>query len=163
MRTKGIEYKAGYKYQLLSADYLVMLPTAPGEEIFHYNRNTETIFYTEGAKAGDPSHVKIGSFLRLWPNGRVVIMGGYAWDGPSGPAFDTENFMVPSMVHDALYQLMRNQALPLDPYREIADEMMFKMCKDRGMCGVRAWWCKRGVRKFGKKAASKKRTIYTAP
>lgn len=163
MRTKGIEYKAGYKYQLLNGEYSVMLPVEPGDEIFHYNRNTETIFYTEGVKEGDRSHVEIGPFLRLWPNGRVVIRRGYAWDGPSGPAFDTKNFMVPSMVHDAIYQLMRNMVLPLDPYREIADEMMFKMCKDRGMCGVRAWWCKRGVRKFGKNAASKKRTIYTAP
>ncbi len=163
MRTKGIEYKAGYKYQLLNEEYSVMLPVAPGGEIFDYNRNTKTFFYTSGVKKGDRSHVTIGPFLRLWPNGRVVIRRGYAWDGPSGPAFDTKNFMVPSMVHDAIYQLMRNKAIPLDPFREIADEMMFKMCKDRGMCGVRAWWCKRGVRKFGKAAASKKRTIYKAP
>jgi hypothetical protein len=32
---------------------------------------------------------------------------GYAWNGPSGPTLDTRNFMRGSLVHDALYQLMR--------------------------------------------------------
>jgi len=163
MLSKPISYKKGFKYQLESDGYFLMLPEEPGDSIFNYNRNLEIRYFTEGTFKNDPRCVSCGPFLSLWPNGRVCIYQGYAWDGPSGPAFDTEDFMVPSMVHDAIYQLMRNGALPLDPYREIADEMMYQMCKERGMCGARAWWCKRGVRRFGKTAASVKRTIYTAP
>jgi len=158
MKTRGIRYKAGYKYQFIDEEYPLMLPHPPGDEIFHYNRNRVITL-----KDGQPDFITCGPFLRLWPNGKMRIMEGYAWDGPSGPAFDTPNFMAPSMVHDALYQLMRNKVLPLDPYREIADNLMFKMCRDRGMCAPRAWWCRRGVQKFGKSAATKKKTIYRAP
>jgi len=158
MKTRGIHYKSGYKYQYTDAEYPVMLPIAPGDEIFYYNRNTKVF-----PKDDQPEYIMVGPFLKLWPTGKMRILEGYAWDGPSGPAFDTPNFMVPSMVHDALYQLMRNKVLALDPYREIADEMMFQMCKDRGMCAPRAWWCKRGVRRFGEKSASIKRPIYRAP
>lgn len=158
MHTRGIRYKAGYKYQLIDDTYPVMLPVAPGDEIFLYNRNTKVVEINN-----QNDHVTVGPFISLWPSGKVRIHAGYAWDGPSGPAFDTPNFMVPSMVHDALYQLMRNKVLALDPYREIADEMMYEMCKARGMCKARAWWCKKGVRKFGKAAASIKRTIHRAP
>lgn len=158
MKTKGIEYKAGYKYQLSISEYPLMLPIAPGDEIFHYNRNTEIISVDD-----DMDHVKCGPFLALWPSGKMRIYEGYAWDGPSGPAFDTPNFMTPSMVHDALYQLMRNRVIPRDPFRAMADEIMYQMCKRRGMCGARAWWCKRGVVRFGAKAATKKRPILRAP
>ncbi|HUS89668.1 MAG TPA: hypothetical protein VMW91_10000, partial [Desulfosporosinus sp.] len=37
----------------------------------------------------------------------IVIHKGYAWDGPSGPTFDTPNFMLGSLVHDVFYQAMR--------------------------------------------------------
>ncbi len=38
---------------------------------------------------------------------RLTTKKGYAWDGPSGPTIDSKNFMRGSLVHDALYQLMR--------------------------------------------------------
>ncbi len=157
MRTRGIRYKAGYKYQLLDKEYPVQLPMPPGDVIFDYNRNVDVILN------GGPEYIKCGPFIALWPTGRMRILEGYAWDGPSGPAFDTIDFMTPSMVHDALYQLMRNSVLPRDPYREIADEMMYQMCRERGMCAPRAWWCKRGVVRFGEKAATNKKLIYRAP
>jgi len=158
VKTTGIRYKAGYKYQLESLYYPVMLPVPPGDEILFFNRNTKVI-----ERKGQADHVMVGPFISIWPSGKIRVYRGYAWDGPSGPAFDTDNFMVPSMVHDAIYQLMRNKVLPLVPYREIADEIMYDMCIERGMWPPRAWWCKRGVRKFGKDAASIKRRIYTAP
>jgi len=163
MNPRGIQYKAGYKYQLVDKEFPIQLPLPPGESIFEYNSNVEIIKVLMGPRKGDKSHIKCGPFLALWPKGKMRIYEGYAWDGPSGPAFDTLNFIVPSKVHDALYQLMRNKVLPLDPYREIADEMMYQMCRDRGMCAPRAWWCKRGVRRFGRKAATVKKVIYEAP
>lgn len=157
MKPRGIRYKTGYKYQYVDKEFPLQLPKRPGDSIFHYNRNVEIIL------DGGADHIKCGPFLALWPSGKMRIYEGYAWDGPSGPAFDTPDFMTPSMVHDAMYQLMRNQVLSLFPFRQIADEMMYQMCRERGMCAPRAWWCKRGVRRFGKGAASKKKTIYRAP
>ncbi len=50
-------------------------------------------------------------YLRLGTDGVFAISKGYAWDGPSGPTFDTLNFMRGSLVHDALYQLIRLKSL----------------------------------------------------
>ena len=37
--------------------------------------------------------VKIKSFITLSSSGLLTISKGYAWDGPSGPTIDTNNFM----------------------------------------------------------------------
>ena len=41
-------------------------------------------------------------YISLDVSGNLRIHQGYAWDGASGPAFDTKNFMQGSLVHDAL-------------------------------------------------------------
>jgi hypothetical protein len=51
-------------------------------------------------------------FLSLSKQGVLTIKKGYAWDGASGPALDTKNIMKASLVHDAVYQLMREEVLP---------------------------------------------------
>ena len=79
--TKSMKYRKGYKYQLAD-DYTIQIDTKPPEEI-------ET------------------QFISLSIDGLLTIKDGYAWDGPSGPTIDTPNFMTPSLVHDAIYQLMR--------------------------------------------------------
>lgn len=58
--------------------------------------------------------------------GRLVIRAGYAWDGPSGPTLDTASAMLPSLVHDALYQLIREGVLDVR-HRKDADEMLARM------------------------------------
>ena len=57
-------------------------------------------------------------WVSIQPDGRLVIQKGYAWDGPSGPTIDTENFMRGSLVHDALYQLFREGKLDPEKQRE---------------------------------------------
>lgn len=85
------------------------------------------------------------SWISLDTDGTLTIQFGYAWDGPSGPAFDTPDFMRASLVHDALYQLLREGRL--DPsMREAADNEMHRICLEDGMWRLRAWWCLRGVR-----------------
>ncbi len=37
---------------------------------------------------------------------RLLCEKGYAWDGPSGPTFDTPDSMLGSLAHDALWQLI---------------------------------------------------------
>ena len=59
-------------------------------------------------------------FLKLGEDGILTIKERYAWDGPSGPTIDTLNFMRGSLVHDAIYQLIRMKELPYG-YRKYAD------------------------------------------
>lgn len=85
-------------------------------------------------------------YLSLHTDGRLIIVEDYAWDGPSGPAIDTKNFMRGSLVHDALYQLMRLGALDAAVYRKQADELLQRICLEDGMSRLRAWWVYMGVR-----------------
>ena len=122
-----ITYRKGYKYQMTD-DYKTTISINPGETI-----DTE--------------------YIDLTPQGKLKIKKGYAWDGPSGPTFDTLNFMRGSLVHDALYQLMRERHLDKDAHRDLADRLLQKMCKEDGMSSIRAWWVYKGVHFGGEPAA----------
>jgi hypothetical protein len=91
-------------------------------------------------------------FLYLNSNGELLIQRFYAWDGPSGPTLDTADFMEGSLVHDALYQLMRLGLLP-QSYRKYADELLRDICRMNGMCRFRNWYTYWAVRLFAGKAA----------
>lgn len=125
---KCIVYNGGYKYQL-KADY-----TFSGTGII------------------PPSVIKT-DYIGLDIEGNLTIVAGYAWDGPSGPTIDTMNFMRGSLAHDALYQLMREKHLDHEEYREAADRLLQRLCKEDGMWALRAWWVYQGVRIFGDPAA----------
>lgn len=134
-----IRYRSGYKYQL-AAEYSINVGVIPDTNI-----------------ATD--------FIELNTDGVLVIKRGYAWDGPSGPAIDTKNFMRGSLVHDALYQLMRQEHLSTDRWRERADLELKRICREDGMSRIRAWWVHRGLRLGGGPAASpeSRKPIHTAP
>lgn len=57
-----------------------------------------------------------------------------------------------SLVHDALYQLMRQNKISLE-YREYADELLKKLCLEDGMSSFRAEYVFRSVRYFGESSA----------
>jgi|AntRauTorcE11897_2_1112592.scaffolds.fasta_scaffold00003_10 hypothetical protein len=96
---------------------------------------------------------KLGNdFLYLDENGILFISKGYSWDGPSGPTIDTKNFMQGSLVHDALYQLMREKHLDLK-YRKYADELLRTMCIEDRMSKLRALFVYWAVRIFGESSA----------
>ena len=105
-------------------------------------------------------------FILLQPNGKLRIRTGYAWDGPSGPTIDTRSFMRGSLVHDALYQLMREGYLDLT-CRKYADDLLRKLCLEDGMYRTRAWYVWRSCRRFGKKSAQPRKEprdkIFEAP
>ncbi|MFM2120146.1 MAG: hypothetical protein RL722_1614 [Pseudomonadota bacterium] len=134
-----ITYNGGYKYQLRE-DFVVDIPLQQVRDI-----RTD--------------------YIELTPQGRLTIRKGYAWDGPSGPTIDTRNFMRGSLVHDALYQLMRERHLNLDQHRQPADRILELMCREDGMWWLRAWWVYLGVHYFGRPAAdpSDKRPPTVAP
>lgn len=87
-------------------------------------------------------------YIELWDDSRLFIFKDYAWDGPSGPTFDTKTFMRGSLVHDALYQLMREGKLDRK-YRKRADELLREICLEDGMNKFRAWYVYQAVRIFG--------------
>lgn len=104
---------------------------------------------------------KLGNdFLYLDTSGKLHISEGYSWDGPSGPTIDTKNFMQGSLVHDALYQLIREQHLDFG-YRNYADELLRDMCMEDSMSKVRAFFVYWAVRLFG--ASSAKTDTLKAP
>lgn len=131
-----IRYREGYGY-VLHDDYTVKTSLRPAQFI-----------HTD--------------FLRLDTDGNLYIKAGFAWDGPSGPAFDTPNFMRASLVHDASYFLIRNGYLPL-AWREKADDDMYRLCREDGMSAIRAWWCYQGVRIGGESSATEPKEVLTAP
>ena len=126
-----ITYKKGYKYQL-HEQYQVQIDIKPSQDI--------------------PT-----DYIHLTSTGLLTIRKGYAWDGPSGPTIDTLNFMRGSLVHDALYQLMRNNLLDRKKWRNPADRLIQQMCKEDGMSRFRAGNVYWAVSRFGKKSASEKR------
>jgi hypothetical protein len=65
-----------------------------------------------------------------------------------------------SLIHDALYQLMREQKVAQDQ-RKRADEILREVCIEDGMARVRAWWVYRAVR-IGA-AQSAKPNLLSAP
>ena len=84
---------------------------------------------------------------------------------PSGPVIDDRTNMRASLVHDALYQLMRNNHLNLGTDRQKADKLFEKMCIQDGVPkGIaRAFYF--GLRAGGKPAASprNKKKVRRAP
>lgn len=137
MNKAQIKYRSGYKYQLTEA-YTVQTALRPATNINH-------------------------GFIALTPSGLLVICSGYAWDGPSGPTIDTKNFMRGSLVHDALYQLMREKLLDCG-WRETADAELRRICIEDGMSWLRAWWVFKAVRMAGESSAEwQEEKIETAP
>ena len=135
MSNQKIAYKKGYKYQLVK-QYQVKVV------LLGYNIDTQ--------------------YIRLTEDGLLTICRGYAWDGPSGPTIDTKNFMRGSLVHDALYQLLREGHISQHE-RFIVDKILQYICLQDGMSETRAWWVYTGVDKFAAAAASpknRKKIIY---
>ena len=135
----GIRYRSGYKYQLAS-QHRVTISIRPRNDI-------------------------ITKFIELDRKGRLLVKGGYAWDGPSGPVRDTPDSMRGSLVHDALYQLMRQRRISKKRWRDEADFELKRICLADGMSKRRANRLYNGVRLFGDPNASPKnqKKIHTAP
>ena len=138
MAQPQIKYKSGYKYQL-HEEYRVKVSVIPTGDI-------------------------TTDYLDLDTKGMLVIKKGYAWDGPSGPSIDTPNFMRGSLVHDALYQLLRIKKLE-PKWRKESDNELARICREDGMSRIRAWWVLRSVRLGGGPAASpeSRKPVHTAP
>jgi len=117
-----------YKYQLME-DYEVKLPTLS----------------PRWPPQGTP-------LLHLDNEGTLSIRKGYCWDGPSGPTWDTPNSMRGALVHDALYQLLRDRMHSVANRRQ-ADQVFRSILLEDGMSRIRAWVWYRSVRRYASWAA----------
>ena len=119
--------KVNWKYSL-TYPYFHVFPKAPLKRL---QGRPATINKTTGAKR---------ERCVVWINkhGTLAINKGYSWDGPSGPTIDTEDSLRASLVHDALYQLIREGRLPLKA-RRWADKEFRRILKEDGMNLFRRW------------------------
>lgn len=124
-----MKYKRGYKYQL--TEHVRFQTPFTGYKYTSY-------------------------FISLTEEGVLTTLYGYAWDGASGPALDTKDFMVASLAHDALYQLISEGVLPMK-IRKACDDYMLQICKINGMPAWRRWYVKAALSWFGWIAASNKK------
>ena len=84
-------------------------------------------------------------YLRPVATGSMLVMKqGYSWDGTSGPTVDTENTMRAGLVHDSLYQLLREGVIGQE-YVDYADELFHKILREDGVSRFRAWYYFKGV------------------
>lgn len=115
--TSQIHYRSGYKYQL-AENYSVFTG------ILHHKIRTD--------------------YITLTPSGWLTIRRGYAWDGATGLPSTPKSLMRASLVHDALYQMIRNG---LFDDRAAADEVFFEIAQEDGfMAAPLALWI---VERFG--------------
>jgi hypothetical protein len=139
MSVPCIRYRSGYKYQL-RADHIDAVSVRPDNDI-------------------------VTEYIELTAEGTLTLKSGYAWDGPSGPSPDLPSLMRGSLVHDALYQLMRGEVLDKDEWREEADRELRRMSRDVGLWAPLDWMVYTAVRRFGDPSASPdhERRVRTAP
>lgn len=130
-----IHYRAGYKYQLRrDASIRIKL---------NFIKPLDIPFIT-------------------YVNGILTAKFGYAWDGPSGPAIDTKNFMRSSLFHDVLYQLIREGYISTD-YYDLADSLLYYICKIDKMFIFRRTYVYGGVNIFGPEWNKYTHSVVTAP
>ncbi len=134
-----ITYRSGYKYQL-AADYSIKTIIKPKKDVS-------------------------GRFIKLDTNGNLTVLDGYAWDGPSGPVEDTKENLRASLVHDALYQLMRNRHLTAKQYKRKADKLFRKMSIEDGVPRITAQIYYLGLKLGGRPSTDpkNKKKILRAP
>ena len=133
-----IHYKEGFKYQLVKP-FSIQILIFPDEHI-------------------------VTKRITLSVSGDLTILDGYAWDGPSGPTVDTKSAMRGSLIHDAIYQLIREKHLS-EKLRKTTDDIYREICIQDGMWKIRAAIHFNALRMFGGSAASphSKKKVLTAP
>ena len=126
-----IKYRklTGYKYQLIE-DYGLQTDIRPAD-------NIET------------------HFILLLPSGFLRIRKGYAWNGCSGPTWDDDSNARAGLVHDCLYQLIREGYL-VKLYKDYADRLFYEILLEDGMHPIRAKYYYMAVKLFGKYALKNK-------
>jgi hypothetical protein len=123
VESKELKFINGFKYQTVE-DFIIKVPIFP-----------ESNLYDE--------------FCILYKDGTLLILKGFAWDGASGPTYDSKDSQIAAVVHDALYRLIRAGKLDKS-YKDQIDTIFYNLLIKNGMSNIRAkiWYL--GVKYFGK-------------
>ena len=136
-----IFYKKGYKYQLVK-DYKVNVTIDSLTSFLIKNEFVQLEYVDQNT-------------------GVLIIKSGYAWNGVSGPTIDDTTNIRGSLIHDAIYQLIREGLLDIS-YRKQIDKILITCCKEDNMGVIRRNYYYIAVRVFGKFTFNKKK-VFTAP
>ena len=139
MESKQVYWTDGYRYRLQS-DFFAAVKIYPKEDI-----------------------TSSTGLVTLTKTGQLTIRKNYSWDGASGPTFDTKSCRRGALVHDALYELMREGLLDPEIWRKQADHELWRICREDGMWKWRADAWYDAVRLAGLDAATEKRRVHSAP
>ncbi len=133
-----IRYSEGYKYQL-EALYACETPV------------TGTLIEDD--------------LFTLYESGLLVIRKGFAWDGASGPTFDTKSSMRASLVHDVFCVCMRDGRLSYEKWQDTVNEFFRQQCIEDGMWHWRAglWHAAVEFADAGNPDQGRDRVVLTAP
>lgn len=91
-------------------------------------------------------------------DGDIWLKKGYAWNGVSYFP-DLKSMKTASLVHDAFYQLIREELIPYSQRRPV-DRFFWMMCVDAGMKRPLANTTYRFLRMFGARAARPGRIMH---
>lgn len=114
----------------------------------------ETVF----VNVGPALHAPVSSPFASIAGESLCVMRNYAWDGASFSLFlwfgTPKAWLLPSLVHDALYQLIRDGLMDRQ-YRDAADRLFRELLIERGVWRIVAWGAYYAVRVFGNFAVRK--------
>jgi putative lipase involved disintegration of autophagic bodies len=96
-------------------------------------------------------------FVKLEKSGLLTVKDCFDW-GASGPTIDTESSREASLIHDAIYHLSNIgifKGKKSDKMKELADELLYKICIENGMYKWRAKAWLKALDMFGDAAWEK--------
>lgn len=104
-------------------------------------------------------------FFTLQEDGTLVVNKGFAWDGASGPTFDSRSSMRPSLIHDVFCVAMRDGRLSYKEHQDTVNEFFRQQCIEAGMWRWRAnlWHAAVEFADAGNPDQGLDREILTAP
>lgn len=136
MKGDKVSFRRGYKYSLWGT--YTVLTSITGFEVDH-------------------------RLFKIDRDGWLTIFEDYPWDGASGPTWDTSSSVRASLVHDALYEMMRLGLLPQSCFAAANFELYLIAVED-GMWEWRARLWRVALDKCGRAACRPKdQNIMVAP
>ena len=81
-------------------------------------------------------------------DGILVLSSGYTWDGASGPVLDTKNFLRASLVHDALFDLLKYGGMPRENLPQV-NALFIQLAIEDGVSKLRTSIASWGLRVLG--------------
>lgn len=96
--------------------------------------NTKGYKYTVrediSVKVSDLDEINISTPHFSIQNNVITAKSSYSWNGASGPTWDTPNTMLPSLIHDILYQCIGTKQIDKKK-RFYADLIFYKLMRER--------------------------------